>query len=326
MTPGSLILLYHRVAVLDDDPFQIAITPEHFAQHMAVVAELGAMTIDTAAEHTRRRRSLSSGIAVTFDDGYRDNLVYALPALSDTEVPATIYVTTGPTGTTRAFWWDELAALILRAPPNAAQLRVAAGNRTISPAAIGAEAIFTLWRALRRLAEPERERAMDDVRAWAGRTTPLAYDDESRVMNHAELVEIAEHPLITLGAHTVTHPVLASLSSSGQQREIRESRSQLEAFINRPVRSFAYPFGRPRVDHTSASARLVAAAGYESACAVLDRELTRRSPVLALPRWAPPNVDGDQFRVMLEARLRRPSPATRIRRAARERVQAFAER
>lgn len=320
--PPGLILLYHRVASLEQDPFQIAISPEHFAQQMAVVAEVGAMTVDEAATTAARPHA----VAVTFDDGYRDNLVHALPALRAANVPATIYITTGPIGTSAAFWWDELAALILDAPATDAPLRIAAGGRTVAPDSIGPNAIFDLWRAMRRLPASERDAAMEQVRAWARRTSPLDYDDESRVMTADELRQIAAEPLITLGGHTVTHPVLASLNIDDQRREITDSRTQLEAIIERPVQSFAYPFGRPKVDHTRRTAQLVAEAGYASACAVLDRELTHRSPALTLPRWAPPNVDGETFRTMLLARLRPPSLGTRARRAARERVQSLAER
>ncbi len=300
----SLILLYHRVTALDADPFQIAVTPEHFAQQMQVVAEIGTLTTSEAAGVTRGGRQ---GVAVTFDDGYRDNLVHALPALESADVPATIYVTTGPIGTARAFWWDELASLILQA-------------------GLDREEIFTRWRAMRRLPEADREAAMHEVRALTGHASPLDYDDDDRVMNHDELREIGGHPLITLGAHTVTHPVLSSLSVADQRDEITGSRDQLQEIIGRPVTSFAYPFGRPAVDHDRRTRKLVADAGFESACAVLDRELTARSSAFALPRWAPPNVDGEEFRTMLLQRLQPPAPASRLRRAVRERLQARAER
>ena len=96
--PGRLgVLAYHRVATPEHDPWALSVTPEHFDEHMAVLNELGQVdrldaALATPLGRCRRRRPT---FAITFDDGYVDNLVDALAILERHEAPATIFVATG---------------------------------------------------------------------------------------------------------------------------------------------------------------------------------------------------------------------------------------
>ena len=109
----ALILLYHRVTHLPNDRWSIAVTPEHFDEHMALVRRrsnvvpLSGLDAALAAPNAR-----TMTIAVTFDDGYADNLYEALPILQRHDVPATVFVASDPIVRAREFWWDDLERLV----------------------------------------------------------------------------------------------------------------------------------------------------------------------------------------------------------------------
>src|SRR5262249_7442049 len=131
--PRALILVYHRVADLPSDPFQLAVSPKHLAEHMAILhRHYRPMALRQLVSFLRGDRSPArprgltklaatlSGphfpcrtVVVTFDDGYQDNLVNAKPLMERWEVPGTVFVATGYVGKGREFWWDELERLVL---------------------------------------------------------------------------------------------------------------------------------------------------------------------------------------------------------------------
>jgi peptidoglycan/xylan/chitin deacetylase (PgdA/CDA1 family) len=109
---------------------------------------------------------------------------------------------------------------------------------------------------------------------------------------------LAAHPLIEIGAHTITHPTLPAHSTSVQRREIADSKADLEAILGSSVIGFSYPHGR----FNDESVNLVRDSGYAYACAVQPEQggevPTSPNPYL-LPRIMVENWDGDTFERML---------------------------
>ena len=112
--PRPLILMYHRIASEPNDPWGLSVSSENFEQQLQVL------------RRTRRPfpladfvRNLMAGalppnaVALTFDDGYVDNLEAAKPLLAAADVPATVFVATGYLDRPEEFWWDELSRLVL---------------------------------------------------------------------------------------------------------------------------------------------------------------------------------------------------------------------
>src|SRR5215470_1304023 len=113
--PQPLILLYHRVAVVPVDPWGLAVSPQHFAEHLDVLRRTRhPMPLATFVSRFVAGTLPRNAIAVTFDDGYADNLLAAKPCLDAADVSATVFLTTGLLGRA-ACWWDELATLLLLA-------------------------------------------------------------------------------------------------------------------------------------------------------------------------------------------------------------------
>ncbi len=312
---GGLILLYHRVAAPELDPQLLRVTPEHFAEHLSVLRRLGdPVALSRIRETSSRGRAPK--VAVTFDDGYADNLLAAAPLLEGAAVPATVFVVSGLVGVDREFWWDELERVLLVPRDLPATLELRVGTRVVqfqfeksrlgdpswnvlredTPSANHA-AYRALMTSLRALDPPERDPVIDELRGWAGlspgaRSTHRSLDEEAlRRLDACELVEV--------GAHTVGHPSLAALTPTRQREEVEGSKRRLEELLGRPVSSFSYPFGGP-ADYSRTTVLAVAEAGFSSASTTLEGRVGSRTDPFQLPRLLVRDWDGDEF----EQRLR----------------------
>jgi peptidoglycan/xylan/chitin deacetylase (PgdA/CDA1 family) len=306
--PGGLILLYHRVADVAADPWSLAVTPGHFAEHLAVLKRdyRPVSLAEVAKSEERGAWSVErGGVAITFDDGYADNWQNAVPLLARAGMPATFFVTAGMVGSRRSYWWDELAELILHEEslPDDLALPMAGGSFTWCLKGVDVShrrpLYYTLWKCMRPLPAEEREGVLERLRDWAGR--PVVARSDCRPLDREELVALAGTEGMEVGAHTVSHPQLAELTVAEQQREIEESKRRLEEVIGRVVDSFAYPFGR-RGDFTAETVGLVRAAGFRYACTNLGGTVVQATDRYRLPRFFVRDGDGDQFAAWLRER------------------------
>lgn len=120
----AVILCYHRVAEGVDDPFRLCVSPANFAKHLdEIVRRREPSTLDELQVPSRRTR-----VVVTFDDGYRDNLINALPIARQKGVPVTVFVTSRMLDGHRDFWWDRLAVLLQSRPQGASEICLSAGG------------------------------------------------------------------------------------------------------------------------------------------------------------------------------------------------------
>ena len=313
-----LILLYHRVAKLHSDPWALAVTPRRFAEHLEVLGQHARpMQLRELSEALRGGKLADRSVVVTFDDGYADNLRNAKPLLERHDVPATVFVASGYVGSMREFWWDELERLLLQPGmlPDRLELSV---DGSAYQWGLGEAACYTAedfqrhrsWRAwdkgptprhrlyaslcelLRPVGEEERRRTLGTLRTWA--VAAPARRANHRPLSLEEVGELHEGGLVEIGAHTVTHPILSALPSVSQRHEIRKSKARLETILDRPVSSFAYPYGKPR-DYTAETVNIVQQAGFACACSSFAGLVRRSSGRFQLPRVYVRNWDGDRL-------------------------------
>jgi peptidoglycan/xylan/chitin deacetylase (PgdA/CDA1 family) len=325
--PGAIILAYHRVADLPSDPQLLCVTPKHFAEHLEVLRKRGYPTrLQELGCSLRDRKKLPRGVAVTFDDGYADNLINAKPVLERYEVPATVFVTTGYVDQQRDFWWDELERLLLHVDPLPENLCLHIDGRLYEwnlrlPANTDGTAHehhgrwniseshdpsprHSAYRALHRLLRPlldtDQRRVLDELRVWTGAAN--LGQTERAALSRAQIIELAEGGHIEVGSHSVTHPVFSALSAPAQSVEVERSKGALEEILGRPVTSFAYPFGS-KADYTEVTASAVERAGYLCACANFPAVVQPASDRFQLPRFLVRDWDGDEFSRRLGAWL-----------------------
>lgn len=313
--PQPVILMYHRIARPLVDPWGLAVQPEHFEQHLAVLRRSRRpLPMSEFVERLERRTLPSDAVAVTFDDGYVDNLREAKPRLAAYDVPATLFVTTGAVGQRLEYWWDELArGILLRGAPLDCEVVIAGEPcRLVFPQAEGAGQACA-WRAWET---PHTERAATYLEVW-GRLQIVSAEERGAVMSRlrdvlnspppdvadlpmaeSELAELAADGLFEIGGHTVTHPVLPSLDAAGRRREILEGKLACERVAGRPIAGFAYPHGA--LDHDSRAA--VHESGFVWACSTESRAVSDRAyDPYALPRLCVLDSDGHAFERALQA-------------------------
>ncbi|MGQ9727680.1 MAG: polysaccharide deacetylase family protein [Candidatus Fervidibacter sp.] len=292
---GAVILCYHRVAHLPESPRRLWVSPERFAEHLDyLVRSCHPISLADLVQGLQNGRVPDKSIVVTFDDGYADNLWNAKPLLERYGVPATVFVTSGFVGQGRWFYWDELACLLLEANegiPHMLTLALPDGQQHRFPLATWQQRLqtyYALHDRLRPLPHSERDQVLEQVRHQLGDLTE-AQREKHRALHPEELLELVQGGLVEVGAHTVHHPDLPCLPEAAQWQEIGESKQQLEAMLDRPVRFFAYPYG----NGSDQTRKLVRQAGFVAACALLEGTANNFSNLFWLPRLFVENWDGD---------------------------------
>jgi peptidoglycan/xylan/chitin deacetylase (PgdA/CDA1 family) len=305
--PEPLILMYHRIADEPADHWGLSVSPTHFQEHLCVVRRIRyALPL---VEFVGRRTAGTlrpNAVALTFDDGYVDNLLAGKPRLDAADVPATVFLPTGFLDSPGEFWWDELARFILcESGPQNLELVIRGKRMSFAFAAeseernhdakVGASpatrpaALTAISRVLRSLEVDERQAIIAKLRSiFPTGGYPIA---RSRAMTRDEIRSLAADGLVTIGAHTVTHPVLPELDVDACSREIVQSKTDCEALTGAPVDGFAYPYGELDAK-TRASVR---AAGFRFACAAQHKPIAASSDVFALRRLHVRDCDGDAF-------------------------------
>jgi len=314
-SPKGLILMYHRIAEVSSDPWGLCVSPRHFAEHLEVLTNHGSiLRLQQMVEALEDGNLPRRAIAVTFDDGYADVLHNAKPLLDHFRIPATLFVTTGEDRQKRGFWWDELDSLLLQTDrlPETLRLEIngqtytwALGHTTHSKEEDGPHyrswkawkeaptarhrLYRTLWQLLSKLPENERETVLDQLTAWAG-VTPAEQPSQA-LLSTEEIATVARGGLVEIGAHTVTHPLLSSLSVSSQREEIQRSKTSLEQMVSRPVVSFAFPYG----NYVAETVSIICDAGFRCACSTAGDIVREDSSRFQLPRVQVLDWEGDVF-------------------------------
>jgi peptidoglycan/xylan/chitin deacetylase (PgdA/CDA1 family) len=241
-----------------------------------------------------------------------------------------VYVNAGFLGAAHEFWWKQVEQLLLEPGVLPQQLAVehpmltwshdlgavasydveraeahrewTLSDRSVSAPTARHEAFLSLLKAL----EPVNPSARDEI--LAGLFSAAAVDrgtrESHRMLTADQTRELGASEVIEVGAHTLSHPRLSTLTPAHQNVEIREGRRLLQDVLGADVTTFAYPFGEPQ-DFDATTVGFVRAAGYFSAGAVRDLAVSRSSRVYELPRVGVVNWDGSEFERRLEWWLRR---------------------
>jgi peptidoglycan/xylan/chitin deacetylase (PgdA/CDA1 family) len=283
------ILMLHHVAPSVGQAFHpnglLSITPDYLDAVLTLVRTKGLEIVSMAEACNRLREGQSARrfVAITFDDGYRDNFDHALPVLRKHAAPFTLYAVPGFADGTSELWWLDMEEAMRKL--NHVEMTIdgkTERHETASPEAKHAAWAHIYWH-LRRGPEEELRAFASELAEKAGldpkaRTRRLCLDWDG-------LRSIAADPLCTIGAHTMTHVMLAKSTPIAAELEMAESRAVLEDKLQREIRHLAYPVGDPG----SAGARefsVAQALGFESAVTTRPGMLFsgHKNHMTALPR------------------------------------------
>lgn len=286
---GAIFMLHH-VRPAREAAFQpnrhLEVTPDFLR---ATLSHLSSRDIDIVSMDELHERLVQGNFdrrfaAFTLDDGYRDNLEFALPVLRDFDAPLAVYVASDFAEGTGRLWWTALEAVIA----NTDQVDAQIGNSVLrldatSPAAKQA-AFDRLHDWLRALpGEHDLKREIEALCARYG--VDIAALCRSLCLSWDEVKRLAADPLVTIGAHSISHCNLARQSEEIAAQEMAVSKLRIEHALQAPVLHFAYPYG----DREAAGNRefaLAAAAGFKTAVTTRPGMLFAESAgqMAALPR------------------------------------------
>jgi peptidoglycan/xylan/chitin deacetylase (PgdA/CDA1 family) len=311
LSSKAVILMYHRVTERDVDPWHLCVTPQHFATHLEIIRKKALpLSLKQLAQAHQQARVPNRAVAITFDDGYTDNLHNAKPLLERHDVPATVFLTGGLDVQSLEFWWDELFRVLVK--PGTLPPSLSLGTGEVCHWELGAAAVYTnedyqrdrahngkfservnfyysVWQWLRPLPQEQRRRMLDQIRSWTGTRSeaPVAH----RFLGSEEALALADGGLVEIGAHTLSHEMLPAHTVEFQRIEIEKNKAYLENLLGRAVTSFSYPFG----EYSPETISLVRSAGFMDACSVIPDVVWKKSDRFLLPRLAVNDWSGEEF-------------------------------
>lgn len=222
------ILMYHGVA--PEGAQALAAQLRYLVRHFKVVS------METMLDRLTNSLPLAHEIILTFDDGLRNNLTVVYPILSELQLPATFFVCPALVESGAWLWNHEMRCRLQKlAAPDLAELRMKLLAPGTSVDGI-VEWMKTLRLPQRRQAEATIRQATPDFRPTASQQT--AFD----MMDWDDLLSL-DRDLMTVGSHTLSHPILTTLSAQEIELELLESRRCLEQRLQRTVDFFCYPNG-----------------------------------------------------------------------------------
>jgi len=259
------ILTFHRV--LPDELFEdylfpsLAVSESMFRGQMESLARrCKVVTLEEGLQALKSSRAHGDKpmVAVTFDDGYADNVRVAAPIMNAHGVRGTFFVVTGFIGTDAELWYDVAARRWQAATLE--QLESACRACSIDPSWMHkAKPAIGHWMSfLKRLEPPQRANVVAELPDPGPLESRRHLD---RLMTAEELRELTDAGHV-IGSHTMSHPLLPQLDAASLKSELEMSLQQLHKWLGQPVRGFSYPNG----DHDDRVRQAVADAGCTHAC------------------------------------------------------------
>ena len=293
------ILLFHRVHARPDALFPNDMNAQSFRELMQWVRDgFAVLPLEEAAAALRRGALPARACAITFDDGYADNAMVALPILRELGLHATFFVATAFLEGGRMFN-DTVIEVVRRAQGAELDLSpMGFGRHPIASMQQRRAAIELIVAQLKYLPQGERQTRVD---AMAAQSVGLPDD---LMMTRAQLRGLAAAGM-GVGGHTMTHPILARLDEDSARREIAEGREALEGIVRQPVRLFAYPNGKPDIDYTAVHVRMAKDLGFAAAVSTALGAARAGDSLYELPRFAPWGRTPARFGVRMAANLMR---------------------
>ena len=316
----AVVLMYHRIADSEIDPWQLAVSRRNFREHLNILSHYGnVISTDQLIENIRNRKLDSDCFCITSDDGYQDNFINALPLLEEFAFPATFFITSGSIGSDKPFWWDKMADIFLATIKLPGRLSITINEKSFNyilendgeineqqikkhsiwhwpetPATNRCKIYIDLWMHLRDMPANKINEAIERLINWSG--VQSNNDSGNLPMSIQELLKMSESRFVSTGIHTTTHSALGTLSKGQQEFEINTCKQYLENKLGKDHLSIAFPYG----NYNSDTLDIVKQNGLKGAFTTNPKPVTIKSDVFQLGRFQVINQTGEEFKVQLE--------------------------
>lgn len=282
--PHCVILAYHRIGPLGANLLlkDLTVEPEAFNWQIEYLKKnyeiIPLASLESFLKQLKNKRARAA--VVTFDDGYEDNYVYALPAIKKHNIPAAIFIPTAFVGSKKAFWWETLAWMLGETKLPALELKHNGQARRFRLNGKTLPAVFKALAGLFKHAEEAERSGL--LRAISDLLKVKSADFYSPVLGWRQMKEMLNYN-ISFGAHTHNHCRLAGLSGERLAEELRLPKVFLENGLGRKVEDFAYPFGE-KSDFDSRAQDELIRQGYKRAVTMSQGPVFGESNLLCLNR------------------------------------------
>ena len=295
-------LIFHRVVPEPDPLFPGEVDAAQFDAICSwIKVWFNVLPMEEAVARLSAGTLPSRAMAVTFDDGYADNASVAMPILQRHGLSATFFIAVGFLDGGR-MWNDSLIEAVRLTPHDAIDLRGLGLGEQMSLSTIGLpvkrQAIATLIAHAKYLAPQDRAGFVDAVVQRSGAQLP------GHLMMSSDEVRALRRGGMSVGAHTLTHPILARLDDASARREISHSKQQLQDLLGAPVTLFAYPNGRPGEDYLPRHAAMARDCGFTAAASTAWGTAAIGADLFQLPRFTPWDRTRWRFAMRLAGQLR----------------------
>jgi peptidoglycan/xylan/chitin deacetylase (PgdA/CDA1 family) len=307
--------MYHRIAEVSRDPWELSVTPANFEQQLLLLQEkYSIISVPELIAQVDNQAVAANSVCLTFDDGYTDNYHVAAPLLEKYKTPSTFFIPTQNLIAQEPFWWDELESIIFdseKLPSNfvgningerielnlddeaiLSSLLLKQQNDWTWPHKASTKrcALYlSLWEHLKPLEHTLLQAELNKLKQWAG-TNNVVKPSQLPMTLH-ELKAIAAHPLFDIGIHTATHPALSAHSYAVQKHELEENKKHLETYCSTPIKSVAFPYG----DYNKTTLDIVRELSLSAAFCTKEFPVTGKSDITRLGRFQVKNWNNNSF-------------------------------
>lgn len=254
------VLMFHRVTSQPDPIFPDEMHAERFDTLCGWLSSwFNVLPLDQAAVQLKTGSLPARALCITFDDGYADNHDVALPILRRHGLSATFFIATGFLDGGR-MWNDSLTEAVRAC--SKAELDLTAlglGHHPLSSFSAKRQAAVALIRQVKYQPMSLRVEVGDQVARLAGVELP------TDLMMRSSQVIAMRRAGMQIGAHTISHPILATLDETAARNEVKGSKDWLEHLLGERVGLFAYPNGKPNEDFSPANRELVRGLDFDAA-------------------------------------------------------------
>lgn len=299
------VLIFHRVTPEPSAVFPLDVDARRFDALCSWVRRwFSVLPLDVALTQMKAGCLPSRAMAITFDDGYEDNHSVALPILQRHGLAATFFIATSFLDGGR-MWNDTIIESVIRTRKQSLALPAPLGDgrescdvSTTTAKRLTIEHILPLAKYL-----PAEER-----QHWCERFAALAEVDPPRdLMLRSEQVRDLSRRGMQIGAHTVSHPILAKLDDAASFSEMTNSKRHLEGILGARVSLFAYPNGKPGEDYDERHVRMARDCGFSAAMSTAHGVASVRTDPFQVPRFTPWDRSRVRFAVRLAGNLLAPT-------------------
>ena len=276
------ILVYHRVHRRPDPLFPGEVDADRFERQMQWIGSVfNVLPLDDGLKRLSADALPPLPACITFDDGYADNLEVAVPILQRQGLTATFFISAGFIDGGR-MWNDTIIESVRATSENELDLtQLGLGILPMATLADRRAAIHNLVSDQKYRARAERADRCAAIAEAAKVALPT-----DLMLRTDQIVEL--HRLgMGIGAHTMTHPILASLPHEEAKREVSESRDVLERIVGERIALFAYPNGKPFTDYGAPHVEMVRTLGFDAALSTAWGVATKTTDRYQLPRFTP---------------------------------------